>query len=202
MSLENLAVPTVGLIVPYVTAKLPPEAMELYPTGIRFIAEPATVSALDEAAYAKAMEQVVPAAAKLKVAGAAAICVRGTSLTFFRGASFNAKLIETIRRQTGLPTTTLSTGIVEGLRAVGAKRISVCTAYDDRVNERLSQFLFESGFVVAALEGLQIVEFDAVRQVSEDAIVEFALKVHRRAPDADAMRISWRTSNCEYHDTH
>jgi arylmalonate decarboxylase len=169
LTLDKLAVPVVGLIVPYTTAKLPPEALELYPSGIKFIAEPATVSALEESAYARAMELVVPAAVKLKAAGAGAICVRGTSLTFFRGASFNTQLIETIRGETGLPTTTLSTGIVEGLRKVGAKRISVCTAYDERVNERLSHFLFESGFVVEVLEGLQIVEFDAVRQVSEGA---------------------------------
>jgi arylmalonate decarboxylase len=86
---DNSAVPGVGLVVPYTTATLPPEAMELYPSGIRFIAEPATISALEESAYGRAMELVVPAAVKLKAAGADAICVRGTSLTFFRGASFN-----------------------------------------------------------------------------------------------------------------
>ena len=176
MTRKNSAVPVVGLIVPYTTATLPPEAMELYPSGIRFIAQPATVTALEESAYARAMELVLPAATKLKAAGADAICVRGTSLTFFRGASFNTQLIETIRGETGLPTTTLSTGIVEGLRAVGAKRISVCTAYDERVNERLSSFLFKFGFDIEVLEGLQIVEFDAVRQVSEEAITEFAIK--------------------------
>jgi hypothetical protein len=73
LTLDKLAVPVVGLIVPYTTAKLPPEALELYPSGIKFIAEPATVSAREESAYARAMELVVPAAVKLKAAGAGAI---------------------------------------------------------------------------------------------------------------------------------
>ena len=45
-------------------------------------------------------------------------------------------------------------------------------------------------------------EFDAVRQVSEEAIIEFAIKVHQRADDADAMLISCgglRTLNITVH---
>src|SRR5207344_2626163 len=84
-----------------------------------------------------------------------------TSLSFYRGYAFNEKLKATMHEASGLPTTTMSTGVVDGLRAMGVHRVAVGTAYIEEVNARLRQFLVDSGFEVLALEGLGI---DAVGQ--------------------------------------
>jgi maleate cis-trans isomerase len=47
----------------------------------------------------------------------------GTSLSFYRGYAFNEQLKATMHEASGLPVTTMSTGVVEGLRAVGARRL-------------------------------------------------------------------------------
>ena len=67
--------------------------------------------------------------------------VIGTSLTFYRGYEAHHRLLEQLRKETGLPVSTMSEAIVDGLRSVGAKRIAVATAYADVVNDRLADFL-------------------------------------------------------------
>ena len=75
---------------------------------------------------------LIPAAAKkLAANGADAIELTGTSLTFYKGEAFNQKLRETVTKASGLPATTMSNGVIEGLKVVGAKRVAVATAYID-----------------------------------------------------------------------
>ena len=85
--------------------------------------------------------------------------VIGTSLTFYRGAQAHARLLERLRATTGLPVSTMSQAVVDGLRSVDARRIAVATAYADEVNKRLGQFLSDNGFEVLALEGFGLVNF-------------------------------------------
>ena len=88
-----------------------------------------------------------------------AIMVIGTSLTFYRGYEAHQQLLEQLRQETGLPVSTMSEAVVDGLRSVGARRIAVATAYADVVNDRLADFLRTSGFEVIALKGFGIFDF-------------------------------------------
>ena len=49
-------------------------------------------------------------------------------------------MLERLRKETGLPVSTMSRRWVDGLRSVGAKRVAVATAYSDVVNDRLADF--------------------------------------------------------------
>jgi arylmalonate decarboxylase len=71
-------------------------------------------------------------------------------LTFYRGAEAHAELLKTLRATTGLPVSTMSQAVVEGLRSFGARGIAVATAYADEVNARLKGFLTAHGFDVLA----------------------------------------------------
>ncbi len=180
---------TIGLVVPFPTDDVPAEGIEMYP-AMRFIAKGVGVGSLTPAGYAKAMEGVVPAAKALASQGADAIMVIGTSLTFFRGAAFNTALIEEIKAATGLPVGTMSSAIVEGLAAVGARKLAVATAYAGEVNGLLRTFLEQSGFEVLSLEGFGHTDFFAPHTVSEDSIIQLSHKVCKAAPEADALLIS------------
>ena len=49
--------------------------------------------------------------------------------------------------------TTAGTVIVEGLRAVRARRVAVATVYTEEINLHLQGFLEESGFEVVTIKG-------------------------------------------------
>src|SRR5665213_4490412 len=132
--------PTLGLIFP-VTRPIPEEALAMYPSGIKFINAELGLKTTTPEGYDAVIDRSGPAAEKLAEQGANAVVLMGTSLSFYKGAAFNERLTEILKKATGLPATTMSTGVVEGLKTVGAKRGVAATAYDNEVNRRLQTFL-------------------------------------------------------------
>jgi arylmalonate decarboxylase len=183
------AEPTLGMIFPPLNYPVPPEAFRLYPSGVRFLAAGLGLPSMTPAGYDSVVDKIVPEARKLAAQGANAISIMGTSLTFYKGAAFNQKLIDEVRQATGLPTTTMSNGIIDGLRAAGARRVAVATAYNVEVTGRLQAFLKESGFEVLTAKGLGI-EANGIPQEMQDHLMDFSAEVFDSAPKADSLLIS------------
>ncbi len=181
---------TIGLVVPYADDRVPPEGLAMYP-DVTFLAKGVGVQSMTPEGYAPAMAAVRPAAAALAARGVAAIMVIGTSLTFYKGADAHRRLIEDLRRSTGLPVSTMSAAVVDGLRAVGAKKIAVATAYDNEVNRLLKGFLEQEGFDVGAIEGFGITEFGGpAGRKSEADVIDLGARVCAAAGDAEALLIA------------
>jgi arylmalonate decarboxylase len=187
---SGFADPTLGLIFPPANTPVPPEAHRMYPSGVRFVSTGVGLERMTPEGYDKVVDRIVPAAQQLARDGANAIDVMGTSLTFYKGAAFNDQLQTTIRKTTGLPATTMSTAIVEGLRAVGGQHLAVATAYNERVNQRLEAFLRECGFEVLRIRGMGIERFEDRPPVTDDELLELGTSVWKGAPKADAILIS------------
>ena len=180
---------TIGILTPMAQDIVPAEAAQMYPE-VRFIAKGIGVRALNPAGYEGAFSALPPAADELaRNHRLDALMVLGTSLTFSRGYQAHEELLARLR-EIGLPTGTMSSAIVDALRAVNARRITVSTAYNDEVNRRLRQFLEAAGFEVLAIEGFGIESFDALAAVNADQITQLVRRVDGMAPDADAVLIS------------
>ncbi len=182
--------PLVGLIVPARAGAVPPEGARLYPTGVRYVATGLGLERLTPEGYDGVIDRAGQLAGALAAEGADAVALMGTSLSFYRGYAFNEQLKATMREASGLPVTTMSTGVVEGLRAVGARRLAVVTAYIDEVNARLRRFLVDSGFEVLALQGLGIDVVGQARQVSPATLIELGQRAFAEAAGADGILIS------------
>lgn len=184
------AVPTLGLIFPPASRPVPEEALAMYPKGVKFITVGLGLKTMTPEGYDAVIDRIGPAAQELASEGANAIVLMGTSLSFYRGAAFNAHLTELLKKATGLPATTMSTGVVEGLKAVGAKQVVAATAYDDEVNHRLQRFLKESGFEVLGVKGLGIEKVEDVDRVTQDGLLKFCVGVRKSQPAANAILVS------------
>ncbi len=82
----------------------------------------------------------------------------------------------------------LVTGVVDALRAVGARKIVVGTPYLDEINTAEAEFLVAKGFEVLDIQGLNLntgLEFGRVTPAYWKA---FALEIDR--PEADAIFLS------------
>ena len=180
---------TIGLVVPFATDKVPDEGPMMYP-GVRFIPRGVGVRALTPEGYDAAWNGILPAAKALAAEGVDAIMVIGTSLTFYRGYEAHQRLLQQLRDETGLPVSTMSEAVVDGLRSVGARRIAVATAYADEVNNRLADFLRASGFEVLALQGFGLFGFGEPGKKSEQEIVDLSSAAIEQAGAADAVLIS------------
>jgi len=182
--------PLLGLIAPPANYPVPPEGLALYGSDLRFTVYGLGLPTMTPEGYDSVIDKIVPAARQQAKEGASAISIFGTSLTFYKGAAFNQKLIDDVHKATGLPTTSMSTAVVEGLRAFGAHRVTVATAYNDEVNRRLRTFLGESGFEVVALEGLGLEAIGDPSKVSQSDLQQFCAGVFKRASKADALLVS------------
>jgi arylmalonate decarboxylase len=182
--------PLLGLVAPPANYPVPPEGLALYSNALRFTVHGLGLKTMTPAGYDSVIDQIVPAAIGLARQGANAVVVFGTSLTFYRGAAFNQKLIDDVRKATRLNTTSMSTAVVDGLKTVNARRIAVATAYNDEVNRRLGTFLAESGFEVLAMKGLGLEAIGAAEKVTQADLQKFCEGVYRSASRADALLVS------------
>jgi arylmalonate decarboxylase len=183
------ASPTIGLVVPFAHDEVPVEGLKMYP-GVAFVSKGVGVRSLTPDGYAAAADAIVPAAEQLARRGADAIMVIGTSLTFYQGYDAHEALIERLRAATGLPVSTMSAAVVEGLRALGARRIAVATAYADEVNARLRDFLTRADFTVASLEAFGLTEFGGPGRKSAAEIVDLGLAACAAAGAPEGLLIS------------
>lgn len=182
--------PVLGLIFPPKDYPVPPEALRLYPTGVKFLSRGIGLERLTPEGYDAAIPKVIPAAESLVREGATAISVMGTSLTFYKGRAFNENLTAQVKKATGVPVTTMSTGIVDGLRAANARRIAVATAYNVEVTDRLKAFLEEYGFQVLAAKGLGYEQIPAGGDIIDNSLTQFCAETFESARGADTLLIS------------
>lgn len=182
--------PVVGVIVPPAQGEVPPELPQLYGDRLGFIAEGLALGRLTPEGYDQVIDKVAAAARRLAERGACAVALMGTSLSFYRGKGFNEQLVRTMSEAAGVPVTTMSNAIVEALRAVGAARLAVATAYTEPVNQRLREFLQDSGFEVLSLQALDLVEVDDVHAVGDDDLMALGRRAGASASGADGLLIS------------
>ncbi|MEP7139789.1 MAG: arylmalonate decarboxylase [Caldimonas sp.] len=179
-----------GLIVPPREGEVPDDGPALYGGRARFLARGLGLGEISPRGYDEVIDRVVGLAAELGRAGATAVSLMGTSLSFFRGAAFNAELEAEMARRTGLPCTTMSHAIVRGLGAVGVRRVAVATAYIDEVNQRLVDYLAASDIVATDVRGLAITGVREVGEVPTAALVALCEQVFAAAPGAEGVLIS------------
>jgi len=184
-------VPTAGLIFPPLDYPIPPDAQRLFPSGLRFISNGVGLpGGMTIEGYEEAIPRVMPRAQELARDGADLISVFGSSLTFYRGAEFNQRLTDQVTELTGVPATTQSNGLVDGLKHVNAQRVALATAYTDAVTERLKLFLEEHGFRVVAAKGL------GYTRVPEGAATQRVLHELGVAAYADSNRADAIVMSC------
>ena len=183
-------VPVLGLIFPPANRGVPEEGVAMYGERLKFVVTGLGVEQMTPEGFDSVISRIPAAAEMLAAAGADAIELTGTSLTFYKGEAFNQKLREAVTKASGLRATTMSNGVIDGLKAVGAKRVAVATAYNDVVNDRLHAFLLEHGLEPLVVTGLGIEAIRDVDNVTQKDLIEFGARVRASAPDADSLLVS------------
>ena len=114
-------VPALGLIFPPLDRGVPEEGLAMYGDTLRYVVTGLGVERMTPQGFDAVIARVPAAAEKLAAAGADAIELTGTSLTFYNGEEYNQQLREAVTKASGLRATTMSNGVIEGLKAVGAQ---------------------------------------------------------------------------------
>lgn len=180
-----------GLIVPFDTAndreywRWVPHDTSVHITRTGFHSGPLDVALAettadpDEVAYAtKSMTKIEPDV----------IAYACTSGSFVGGLRGEQRLRDLMTAAGAARAVTTSGAMLDALRVLGARRVSLATPYPSSVGERLVTFIEEAGFEAVSLENLGLEDGEDIQATSDDEIIELGRKAMR--PEADVLFIS------------
>lgn len=184
---ENATTPserrTVGLVVPPKHGDTPADAPLVYP-AIQFHTAGLGLERMDQTGYEEATTHIVEQSLNLTKRGVSSIGIMGTSLTFFRGVEGNSSIESAVRKATGLPVVTMSSGLVAGLRAVGSSRPVLASAYSQEVHSQLDNYLGEEGFTPHSGSRLGIVSLNDLEHIGPYEVARLGLEAWEKANGA------------------
>src|SRR6266849_2736206 len=111
-----------------------------------------TNDALGEEGMLRMNGEIESGARYLATAGVDVISYGCTTGSFFKGPGWDREMLERIEKTAWVSAVAASPSVVEALRALGARRISVATPYPEWNNTRLRAYLEAHGFEILNLE--------------------------------------------------
>lgn len=184
----------IGLLVPSSNTTVEPEFYRALPANVTLHTARLRLTQITPEAILKMVEELETQSRLLASADVDLIILGATAPSFLKGAGYDREVIARIEQAAGRPATTTSTALLRALRFLGAKRIVLGSAYDNKVNAIAQGFLEANGLRVVAARGLGIVDNLTVGRLGPESAYELARCVDRA--DADAMVLActnWRT---------
>lgn len=176
-----------GVLVPSAILAIEPEFNRMAPDGVscHYHRIPFTGGGLK---VLSAVEQSVTEATKILLhAHPTVMVMAGTGTSFAGGYGYDQRLIEKMKNLNGnLPTTTTSTSVIEGLKKLGIKKVSVATPYIKEVAKAAAKFVEDSGIKVLDLNWLG--KATRIDEISIETIYHMARQVDK--PESEAIFIS------------
>jgi len=149
----------------------------------------ATVS-VDEAGLLSMIRSAEQASKGLAQAGVEIIVYACTSGSFLSGPGREDEIGEMIERWTGLPACTTSTAVIQGLTALGAKRVYMLTPYPREIHAREIDFLAYRGIAVAGDDTFECDDTVKIRDIASEEVASRVLAQRAAAAGADAVFLS------------
>ncbi|KPQ02350.1 MAG: maleate isomerase [Rhodobacteraceae bacterium HLUCCA12] len=163
------------------------------PVGVAFADARTIVRRVDNDGLKEMMSQVLEASRQLATAKVDLIVQCGAPGTFLRGPGHDEQVAKEIENETGIKSITMMQGMMEGLKALDARKIAVATIYSDEVNKQMTSYMEALGFEIVAMEGLQITDPFEASLHDADSAYRLGREAFRKAGKADAILISCGT---------
>ncbi len=184
----------IGLLVPSSNTTVEPEFYRALPPGVTLHVARLFLTQIAPDAILGIVQDLETQSRGLASADVDVIVLGATAPSFLKGLGYDRELIARIEAATGKRATTTSTALVAALRHLGASRVVLGAAYDDKVNAIAQAFLEANGIEVLAAQGLGMVDNLAVGRLGSDSAYELARRIDR--PDAEAIVLActnWKT---------
>ncbi len=179
----GLLIPPPNVVMETECRKIFPPSVTIHATRISRSTDHVTVDSLLE------MGRNTEEAARLLAMTRPDVMIFGcTSGSFIMGVGWDREIRERIARVTPIPAITTSTAVLEGLRALGLKKISLLAPYTEDITLREKKFLEGNGFQVLGIRGLGI---SASLEIAEFPIAQIhRLALETNDPQGDGLFIS------------
>lgn len=184
----------IGLLVPSSNTTVEPEFYRALPADVTLHTARLFLTQITPESIERMVEDLETQSRLLASADVDVIVLGATAPSFLKGLGYDRELIKRIEAVSGKRATTTSTALIEAIRHLGAKRVVLGSAYDDKVNAIAKSFLEASGIAVLDAKGLDLVDNLVVGRLDAETAYVLAKQVDR--PDAEAVVLActnWRT---------
>ena len=184
----------IGLLVPSSNTTVEPEFYRALPRGVTLHTARLFLTRIAPESILKMVEDMETQARLLASADVDVIVLGATAPSFLKGVGYDRELIQKIETATGKRATTTSTALVQAIRHMGARRVVLGSAYDEKVNGIARSFLEASGLEVLDVKGLALVDNLVVGRLSSDTAYDLALSLDHARADAIVLSCTnWQT---------
>lgn len=167
-------------------AKIIPDGVSIHCNRFKFAGGKSNEEVVQNLKLAEA--QIEDAAELLMDAEPAVIAMTGTGVSFIGGYGYDKMLIDKIKtRCAKIPVTTTTTAVVNGLKALGVKKISIAMPYVEPVAHTVAKFMADSGFTVMDYKWLGKGHFN-IAHVTREEIYNLVKSVD--TPETEAYFVS------------
>lgn len=184
----------IGLLVPSSNTTVEPEFYRALPRDVTLHTARLYLTRIAPESILRMVEDMEAQAKLLASADVDVIVLGATAPSFLKGLGYDRELIAQLEAASGRSATTTSTALVQAIQHLGAKRVVLGSAYDEKVNGIAKAFLEASGVEVVGVKGLALVDNLVVGRLSADTAYDLAREVDR--PEADAIVLActnWQT---------
>jgi maleate isomerase len=153
----------IGLIIPSVNRMTEPQFNHYAPEGLGILVARGRVAGLGDKTVAELTGEITHAAGTLADAAPDLIVFHCTHTSMKEGADGEARIIDLIRRTTGIEALSTSSLVNDALRALGIKKLVVLSPYMSNAN--IIDYLTAAGFTVVkdvALKCTRSADFEAI----------------------------------------
>lgn len=184
----------IGLMVPSSNTTVEPEFYRALPPSVTLHTARLYLTTIAPDSISRMVEDMETQAKLLASADVDVIVLGATAPSFLNGLGYDKELIAKIEGATGKKATTTSTALVEAIGHLGARRVVLGSAYDEKVNAIARAFLEASGVEVVGVKGLALVDNLVVGRLVVDTAYDLALEVDHASADAIVLSCTnWQT---------
>ena len=184
----------IGLLVPSSNTTVEPEFYRALPQDVTLHTARLFLTRIAPESILKMVEDMETQARLLASADVDVIVLGATAPSFLKGLGYDRELIQKLETATGKRATTTSTALVQAIRHIGARRVVLGSAYDEKVNGIARAFLEASGVEVLDVKGLALVDNLVVGRLSSDTAYDLAVSLDHARADAIVLSCTnWQT---------
>ncbi len=176
----------IGLIIPSVNRMTEPQFNRYAPDGLGVLVARGRVAGQPGKTVAELTDEIAHAAGTLADAAPDLIVFHCTNTSMKEGADGEARIIELIRRTTGIEALSTSSLVNDALRALGIKKLVVLSPYMSNAN--IVDYLTAAGFEVVAEVALKCKSPADFETVTPQRWLELAQE--NDTPEADGIFLS------------
>ncbi len=176
----------IGVLVPSANTVTEAEFNAMKPEGFSIHSARMFITHPTAETLARMNEDVESAAKLLATARPSIVAFACTTGSLLEGPGSDARIIERIKKITGVPATASVTAVVRAFQELGVRKVSVGTPYNEDLTQREADFFEKAGVRVVKIKGLDV--GGAMAELPLEEVKNLAREVNRF--DADAVFLS------------